>query len=141
MMYVGQGFVIEAIGRGVVLTPLHGALEDATYAAVMRSTKLSNPQAVVDFAFSKLGAKYDTLGVITNPRFGIYVSDTGLHLTNTYFCSSLIYDAYCYANDCLFIKPGSSAPSDIPSFGFLDGIEYIGHLLADPKYLPIYMKQ
>jgi cell wall-associated NlpC family hydrolase len=146
MMAVGNGFVVEAIGEGVKITPFAEALKGDTYAAVFHYDKLTNPDAAVAFAMSKIGAKYDYLGVLTNPRFGIYkyVGAQGFQMTDHYFCSELISEAYKAANAPLFLPPSVSSPADYPALGFLDGVHYVGTLIgptqpgtSSPALVPI----
>jgi hypothetical protein len=149
MLAVGNGLVVEAVGPGVRIVTLEQALQGDTYAMVMRDSKLTDPSKAVSFAMSKVGAKYDFQGIVTHPRFGIF-SNSGIQMTDHYFCSELIDAAYKAADAPLFLPPAASAPSDYPALGFLDGVIYIGTLLmpaagqapGEPtvKPIPILMK-
>lgn len=87
----GELFVIEAISKGVVLTPLDTFFmrsfdEDHNSKVIVGRLKQAYvhliPEAI-DFANTKLGLTYDEVFDITNDK---------------YYCSELIYDAFTYAN-------------------------------------------
>ena len=141
MLYVGHGHIIEAVKDGVRLQTVKEAVTENSYAMVMRNTQLTNPQPAIEYAFSKLGLKYDLWGVITHPRFGRIELRAGSNrqITDRYFCTQLVGEAYDHAGVPLFIPPGNLLPGDLPSFGFLDGVKYVGHLRSDPQpsFIPI----
>ena len=138
MLYVGQGMVIEAY-KGVIMRSLSDALGDVTYAMVMRNTQVRDPSVVVDYAFSKLGSEMDYWGMFTHPRFGVWVAST-VDTTDKYTCSKLVTEAFEAGGAPLILPASWSSPSDFPSFGFLEGVEYIGTLLQEQNAIPLYFK-
>lgn len=142
MLYVGHGLIIEAVRGGVRLETVKRAVEENSYAMVMRNTQLGNPQRAIEYAYSKLGLPYDLWGVIFSPRFGrLGLAEPLINreMTDRYFCSQLVAEAYEHAGVQLVNRPRNVLPGDFPSFGFLDGIKYVGHLRADrqPSFMPI----
>jgi len=80
-LYAGDGYVIEAVGKGVIKTDLIDVLLHRNDAMVRRPTFATEEQKkqAVAWAFSKLGAQYD---LFFNPN------------NQAFYCSELVWLAY-----------------------------------------------
>jgi len=88
MVYINKGdtMVIEAIGKGVRLTPVDSFLNRTTVNVHGRLKKKYRHliKEAIDFSLKKLGTAYD---------------DEFLYDNGKYYCSELLYDAFKYANN------------------------------------------
>ncbi len=122
-IYVGDGQVIEAIGRGVVMQPLTSALDDDYYAAAFRSGLLTDAQRDImkRWLRSQVGRRYDhqaigTLLTYQNPE--------------AWYCSELVFAAFQHVGIDLVANPSTSTPGDLLRIG---GVSYLGHLKYPPN--------
>jgi cell wall-associated NlpC family hydrolase len=145
-VYTGTGQVIEAIGEGVVKRPLDTAVAEATLAVAFRRRDMTagGAEQVISFVESKVGKKYDYVGVagagIARNKwvcisFGLltcYVAKRGvLSSGNKFYCSELVLEAYDQANMPLVSgRTDTSTPEDIVQAYLSHLIEYVGHLVG-----------
>lgn len=138
MLYVGNGKIIEAIGKGVVEQTLTAAAKNVSGAVVLRHSNISDAQrkTVALYAKSKIGRPYDTtgaigsstsspkaqiLGLLSPPLVGIaQLMDLANRLgpNSDFYCSELVALAYADAGAPLLpekrLEFGKSAASTHP---------------------------
>lgn len=82
----GQIMIIEAIGKGVVLTPIQKVLQrskNTCYIGRLRASDTIMVQQIIAFALKQEGRPYD---------------DGFIYGNGKYYCSELVYDAFKAAN-------------------------------------------
>lgn len=144
ILYVGDGYIVEAIGEGVVKRQIEKAVEEATLISVYRHKSLSTTQAqaVTRYALRQEAAKkkYDAVGAMgagggapTAKVIGLMFGGVGAIATGAmrgadfynrmspetaFYCSELVALAYEKAGAPLVHKPflefGESAASTYP---------------------------
>lgn len=155
ILYIGDNKVIEAIGSGVVMRSIDDALKDASLAVAFEHPNITNPQInrIIDFAKSKIGKKYDKVGIVRQAGFQIdkkticeRFSDSGrkakcinwvgkinlgTSTNDEFFCSELILAAYQNAGLPLTITPPHwNSPEDIAELRLNKKLKYVGHLIS-----------
>ena len=148
-LYIGDGYVIEAVGSGVVKTTLQAAMTSDTLTIAYRRREMSSAiaDAVVRFAERQIGKGYDASGaagagqasvrglVITTlfplgPLVGAFAigGTIGNYIApdNRFFCSELVVRAFQAANAPISnSRPNLVQPGELPSSSYL---QYVGHL-------------
>ena len=145
-LYIGDGYIIEAVGSGVVKTTLQAAMSSDTLTVAYRRREMSSAiaDAVVRFAERQIGKGYDASGaagagqasgrgVVISALFpligafslggtiGNYIAPD-----NRFFCSELVVRAFQAANAPISnSRPNLVQPGELPSSSYL---QYIGHL-------------
>lgn len=89
-MYYGSGLIIEAVDKGVVLRSMGESLGKSTRRDVYRMPGVDQRSAIaiLQYATSKLGRKYDAKGAVQSKVSGL-PTDSG-----DYFCSQLVVESY-----------------------------------------------
>ena len=155
MLYVGDGLVVESIGKGVVVRPLGEAIFDASLAVAYRHPQITAGKAMVirDFAGRRLGAKYSVRGIVgqlgATVDHAVFCDANDVHrLTGKgncqvtvkqlnmavasdrqVFCSQLVVEAYQKAGLPLTKTPPSfTSPEELVRLRLIDTIRYLGHL-------------
>jgi uncharacterized protein YycO len=146
-LYDGAGQVYEAIGEGVVHRPLTVALADDTLAVVYRVRNMTSnaAAAVISFAASKVGKKYDAPGAIGggmryNPLVCVTVAGIipcavgaagGFKSSDKFYCSQLVLEAYRQARvSFIDVNPNVSVPQDLVNAYSHQKLMYVGHLFS-----------
>jgi hypothetical protein len=151
MIYAGGGFVIEAIGDGVVRRKLSAAVSDATLAVAFRHIRM-NPVAAttaVRFAESQVKRGYDYSGIAGQAGYQLdrwfLCSVLGVRGCNDlaqranlwlssgsrFFCSELVAEAYRRGGVPLVTRRSDSvSPQTIVEVSIGGTLEYVGHVIA-----------
>ena len=145
-LYIGDGYIIEAVGSGVVKTTLQAAMSSDTLTVAYRRREMSSAiaDAVVRFAERQIGKGYDASGaagagqasgrgllisVLLAPAGAFSLGGTiGNYIApdNRFFCSELVVRAFQAANAPISnSRPNLVQPGELPSSSYL---QYIGHL-------------
>jgi cell wall-associated NlpC family hydrolase len=156
LVYVGDGQVVEAIGKGVALRGLSESLADDDLAVALRYPDLTLEQGarIRDYVGNQIGKPYSYTGaakaggfhileefcrgMFTEPEFSYCVAalwPIQFEPTepNRFFCSELVVDAYASAGVPLTDQPaGEVSPGDIAALPLVDKVRYVGHLLYSP---------
>ena len=117
-IYLGNGQIVEAVGKGVRLRSLQDALDDESVVAAFRhpQTTAESAALVGAFVLSKVGAPYNHLGVLLHAPFavqrricelplvpgpvrefcvrGVATVQMGFSSNDRFFCSQLVLEAY-----------------------------------------------
>jgi len=136
-LYVGQGDVIEAIGRGVVRRGLDAALADDALAVAYRCPKVDATIAnrIIGFAVAQLGKAYSVKGAVLSSD-KILCRLVG-PIPATFFCSQLVFESYRRAGMPLTGTPSQCVtPGDAVAIAE-KSLTYVGHLLGEPSWLPV----
>ncbi|MCB1745688.1 MAG: hypothetical protein H6977_14715 [Gammaproteobacteria bacterium] len=149
-LYVGDGYIVEAIGIGVVRQSLERAMSDDVLVAVYRRINMSAAQAgqVVRYVKRQVGKDYDAAGAIgagvTSPRGFIISVFAGsliplagptlvgsalsadvmnrLNPEKKFFCSELVALAFEHAGVPLVSGGASATPADLSSAHVLNHV-------------------
>ena len=151
MIYSGDGFVIEAVGEGVVRRELSVAIADATLAVAFRHVRMTNAaaQSVVQFAANQIGRSYDVTGILGQAGYqldrwylcnvrGVRNCDqraqrNNLWMSNSgrFFFSELVAEAYRRAGVPLVNgRSDSVSPQRIVEATTTGDLSYVGHLVS-----------
>jgi hypothetical protein len=99
-IYIGNGKVVEAVGKGVHEIDLKGYLNDNDIVRVMvlRNVNLTTVEqdAIASFAKSKVGAKYNVGGLV-GAAVNFKPANADAFNRADYFCSQLVAAAYSSA--------------------------------------------
>jgi hypothetical protein len=160
ILYIGNNSVIEAVEDGVTITPIEQALNKSKLAVAFRHPDVDSSKAkiITDFSFTQLGKKYNILGLLRHPRFGILaetcntysgakknacrvwegliklateiiIGNNAFVNNDSFFCSQLVADSYKKASIDLFaISSEKTSPGDIPILEKIGDLRYVGHL-------------
>jgi N-acetylmuramoyl-L-alanine amidase/cell wall-associated NlpC family hydrolase len=152
LVYIGDGEVVEAIGRGVVRRSIQDALADDTLAVAFHYPNITDSQAqqVRDYAIQQVGKAYNFVGLV-DPLEAMMQHEECAKLPNEwlqqqcaalrvkvplgsgndrFFCSQLVLEAYRQAGIPLTKdEPVWHSPDEIARLGFKQ-LEYVGHLKA-----------
>jgi cell wall-associated NlpC family hydrolase len=151
MIYAGGGYVIEAIGDGVVKRPLGAAVADASLAVAFRHNRmtLTASRAVVSFAENQVGKGYDHTGILGQAGYQLdrwflctvasvrncedRAARANLWMSNNgrFFCSELVAEAYRKAGVPL-VRGGSDSvsPERIVKVTTTGALIYVGHIVS-----------
>jgi uncharacterized protein YycO len=157
-IYTGNNTVIEAVGSGVVETPLEDIINDPeTSLAVAFRHPATEPlgwqDRAVNYAGAQLGRKYDFLNVVRQPDFRnaaencnvLFDSDRARRICratvgpvdllrgadSSFFCSELVARAYEQAGVPLVGNMPAQAVSPA-DFTLVSTLTYVGHLKYQP---------
>lgn len=123
-LFVGDGYVIEAVGSGVERHELGTLLNNTHFAAAYRYVGLTTAErnAIKNFAYDewRKGTPYDFIAIASLQRFND---------TQALFCSELVFKAFEAAGIVL----GNYATSTPGAVINMTGVEYLGHLPAGPE--------
>lgn len=149
MLYVGHGYVVEAVGGGVRRVKLEEAISDAILAVALRRRGLSanTANAVVSFVTSRVGLEYDILGIIGQAgyqldqsflckvmrvrdcttraaRYNLWMEDD-----DAFFCSELIAAAFEHVGfPLVHARPSAVSPHTVVEAVSSGRLDYVGHL-------------
>ncbi len=137
-LYVGDGLVIEAIGKGVRTRALDAVLKEEALVVAFRHPSLSAEASglVKDFASQQIGRPYNHVGIVMHAAFsierklcelplvpslirqacltGLATIQMGAMRSDQFFCSQLVADAYKFAKAPLIdADPRFVSPSDL----------------------------
>jgi uncharacterized protein YycO len=157
-IYTGNNTVIEAVGSGVVETPLEDIINDPeTSLAVAFRHLATEPRGwqdrAVNYAGAQLGRKYDFLNVVRQPDFRnaaencnvLFDSDKARRVCraavgpvdllrgadSSFFCSELVARAFEQAGVPLVGNMPAQAVSPA-DFTLVSTLTYVGHLKYQP---------
>jgi N-acetyl-anhydromuramyl-L-alanine amidase AmpD len=155
LLYVGQGGqVIEAVGDGVIMRPLADAIAGSNLAVAFRLPGMDDTkrQQIADAAAQYVGRPYNFGGLLRYAAFKVDSSlcsllpngagqrcrafvgriDLGPDVTDRFFCSQLILQAYLDAGRQLTTDAAQGvSPGELADLRLRDGLlAYVGHLKA-----------
>lgn len=151
MIYAGGGFVVEAIGDGVVKRPLAEAVADASLAVAFRHARMTSGagKAVVSFAEKQVGRGYDVAGLVGQAGYQLdrwflcsvaNVKDCDsiaqrnnlwISSGSRFFCSELVAESYRKAGVPLINgRSDSVSPEKIVQVTTTGELRYVGHLVS-----------
>jgi cell wall-associated NlpC family hydrolase len=139
-LYAGNGWVIEAIGEGVVRRTLDVALADDALAVAYRSPAMAPEIAalIVEYAAAQLGKPYSIAGAVlsADKEDCLTVAVFGPKPAS-FFCSQLVFEAYRQGGLPLTTLPSQCVtPADAAVIA-RHQLTYVGHLLGDPSWFPM----
>ncbi len=137
-LYVGDGLVIEAVGKGVQTRKLNAVVIEEALVVAFRYPALNAEAsgAVKNFATQQIGRPYNHVGIIMHAAFalerklcelplvpsvirhacltGLATIQMGAMRSDQFFCSQLVADAYRFAKVPLIdADPRFVSPSDL----------------------------
>src|SRR5262249_14381416 len=134
-LYIGNGEVVEAVGEGVhriKMTDFLKQHDDLVRSMVLQRENLTDRQrdAIVNFAKSKVGKKYDgfgafSVGMETTANTDHRSLNVNQYDRDSYYCSQLVAAAYSYAGVPLPPKPLEIQPAELAS-GFAGNLRPLG---------------
>lgn len=131
ILYIGDGEVVEAVGKGVVRRPLSKAIKGSYVAVALRDPDLTDEQAqkIRTTALGWVGRKYDTLAIVDHAVHFVSGVDPTMRDASAFTCSELVLEAYEDAGVPLTtVSPGASSPQDVVRVYLARSLEYVGHL-------------
>jgi uncharacterized protein YycO len=136
-MYDGAGMLIEAVGHGVVATPIGTALADDTLAVAYRRTEMNDEERrkVVEWALKQIGVPYSVLGAVLSVD-KLACSVTGPQ-KGTFFCSQLVLEAYRQAGIPLTSLPSQCVTPQDTVVIVQTTLAYVGHLKGSLVRFPV----
>lgn len=135
-LYAGEGFVLEAIGTGVVRRKLSLSLADDKLAVAYRAPNLPDEtaKAIIHYAESKVGTRYSVAGAVLSSS-PILCRVLGPRPTS-FFCSQFVITAYANGGRSLTDVPAQCVnPDDVVTIA-KSSLIYVGHLLGNPAWFP-----
>lgn len=151
MIYAGNGFVIEAIGSGVVKRPLPAAVGDASLAVAYRHRQMTEARAnsIISFAEQQISRGYDVTGIIGQAGYQLdrwflcnilevrncesraQAANLWMSSAGRFFCSELVAAAYRQAGVPLVAaRSDSASPQTIVEVAASGDLQYVGHIVS-----------
>ncbi len=152
MLYIGDGQVVEAIEKAIVLRTVEEAVADSHLVVAFRHPVLTPEQAlrVRDYAGQQLGKPFNFVGILRQAGFQLdrrtfcngktgdeydqcvrWVGrvNLGTATNDRFFCSELVLKAYESAGIPLTTTPPNyNSPGEIPELLQNGTLTYVGHL-------------
>jgi cell wall-associated NlpC family hydrolase len=137
-LYIGSGYVIEAIGEGVKRRDLRQSLADDVLAVAYRSPAMNQAIAnrIVKYATAQQGIPYSVPGAAMSAD-KVLCRIVGPQPAS-FFCSQLVFEAYRRAGLPLADTPSQCVtPKDVAVIA-RRRLVYVGHLLGHAGWFPIF---
>jgi len=136
-LYVGDGYVIEAIGAGVTRHKLDAAVADDALAVAYRSPNITEEKSdrIIEFATYQVGKPYSVAGAALSSD-KILCRVLGPRRAS-FFCSQLVFEAYRRGGLPLTTAPSQCVTPADAAIIAQSQLTYVGHLLGDPAWFPV----